>query len=244
MNKDNSTNGTSRAELKVYRTRMETRKAYDRLSRWYDFLAGPSEQRLRREGLKLLGAKSGETVLEIGYGTGHAIVSLAESVGTEGHVFGVDISTGMQRVTEKRVNAAGLASRVTLSCHDAAESLPFNSDTFDAIFLTFALELFEILEMQDVLRECRRVLKFTGRLVVVAMYAADDEADNLMQRLYRWAHRRYPRYVDCRPIPLDSFLKSEGWNIRTQQRMSTFGLPVIALLAAKPEDAESNRKER
>ncbi|MGC9467592.1 MAG: methyltransferase domain-containing protein [Anaerolineae bacterium] len=66
--------------------------AYDKLSRWYDALAGAAESSLRELGLQQLDAQYGERVLEIGFGTGHALLTLARAVGKHGHVFGIDIS--------------------------------------------------------------------------------------------------------------------------------------------------------
>ena len=39
---------------------------------------------MRKAGLELLAAKKGENILEIGFGTGHTLVALAESVGAGG----------------------------------------------------------------------------------------------------------------------------------------------------------------
>ena len=89
-----------------------------------------------------LGAKDGETVLEIGVGTGHCILALAQSVGNAGKVYGIDISEGMYDVTCARMRKAGLSGRVDLECGDAAE-LPYESDFFDAVFISFTLELFD-----------------------------------------------------------------------------------------------------
>ena len=65
------------------------------MSRWYDLLAGSSEDKYRRMGLDLLKAKPGETILEIGCGTGSSLVDLADAVGQDGTILGMDISNGM-----------------------------------------------------------------------------------------------------------------------------------------------------
>ena len=72
----------------VTRSKAEAKASYNRLSRWYDLLAGSTEKKYRDIGLEVLAARSGERVLEIGYGTGHCILSLAEAVGPTGQVCG------------------------------------------------------------------------------------------------------------------------------------------------------------
>jgi len=81
-------------------------------------------------GLKKLGVGEGETVLEIGFGTGHCILALAESLGEFGIVYGIDISEGMRQISKARVERAGLSERVVLECADAAE-IPFGDNYFD-----------------------------------------------------------------------------------------------------------------
>jgi demethylmenaquinone methyltransferase/2-methoxy-6-polyprenyl-1,4-benzoquinol methylase len=57
--------------LRVFQTKDQTRAFYNKISRVYDLLADRSEAPVRRAGLELLKARSGEKVLEIGCGTGH-----------------------------------------------------------------------------------------------------------------------------------------------------------------------------
>jgi len=64
----------------------------DRLSRWYDLLAEPLKRSFREAGLRKLAIRNGERVLEIGFGTGHALGNLARSAGSGGRVWGIDIS--------------------------------------------------------------------------------------------------------------------------------------------------------
>ena len=71
---------------RVTRPREAASASYDRMSGWYDLLARPSEKKYTELGLRMLSVQEGETVLEIGFGTGHAIVALAQSVGESGGV--------------------------------------------------------------------------------------------------------------------------------------------------------------
>jgi demethylmenaquinone methyltransferase/2-methoxy-6-polyprenyl-1,4-benzoquinol methylase len=222
----------TRSEIsRVTRSKGQAIAVYDHLSRWYDWLSASSEWPLAKLGLNRLNVSAGEIVLEIGFGTGHALLALANAVGESGRVFGIDISRGMFKVASERIARAKLIHRITLEQGDAA-ALPFETDSFDAIFISFTLELFDTPEIATVLSECRRVLKVDGRICVVAM--ARDEHENLPQRIYEWFHQCLPAYVDCRPIYVQPTLMKAGFQIQGVTRKQMWGLPVEICMAQNP----------
>ncbi len=179
-----------------------------------------------------LDIQPGEQVLEIGYGTGEALVELARSVGSGGWVTGLDLSTGMRSVTASRLRRAGLMSRVDLVRGDAV-ALPFEDDAFDAVFMSFVLELMPTGDIPVVLRECHRVLRSRGRLGVVAL--TTEEGRPLMMRLYEWGHRQFPSFLDCRPIPVTEDVKEAHFDVVVREPISIWGIPVAVVLARKME---------
>jgi ubiquinone/menaquinone biosynthesis C-methylase UbiE len=212
----------------VNRSKAQAAASYNRLSRWYDWVAGSTERKYRNLGLLALGAQPGERILEIGYGTGHCLLALAKAAGPQGKVCGIDISTGMREVALRRLKAAGLAANVDLQVGDAVH-MPFEHGSFDAVFMSFTLELFDTPEIPLVLAQCRQVLRPSGRIGLVAM--AKPERPGLAVRLYEWCHMRWPVMVDCRPIPAREMLQEAGYTIASARRLSMWGLPVDVIRA-------------
>ncbi len=201
-------------------TREQTRKNYDRLSRWYDRFAG-SEKVFTELGLQTLAAQEGERVLEIGFGTGHALAALAQQTGACGLAAGVELSPGMIAAARKRWQAEG-QGRGALVVQGDAMALPFPAATFDAVFLSFTLELFIDEEIPSVLGECRRTLKPSGRLGVVCL----AKGRSLACRLYEWGHARWPSVLDCRPIHAGKWLEQAGFDWQPVAVRKMWGLPV------------------
>ena len=204
-----------------------TRYNYDRLSRWYDWFAS-SEKHFTEIGLRMLKIQPGEKVLEIGFGAGQGLVALAHSAGETGKVYGIDLSEGMFQIAQAKIARAGLSRRVELRLGDAAR-LPFEDDFFDAIFISFTLELFDTPEIPLVLGECKRVLREDGRLGVVALEKKDCRA----VKIYEWFHARMPALVDCRPIHARKTIEAAGFELAEASEEAMWGLPVEIVIARK-----------
>lgn len=215
---------------RVTRSKAQAKASYDRLSRWYDKLVGWSEKKARKIGLTKLGANDGERILEIGFGTGHCMQALTQSVGQSGKVYGIDISEGMLRITQQRLTDAGLADRAELRCGDATQ-LPFDSNSIDAVFMSFTLELFDTPEIPLVLQECKRVLRQGGRACVVAL---SKKRETWVTKAYEWLHRKLPNYADCRPIFVQKALEAAGFHISDVTDMPWWGFLCEIVLAKKP----------
>lgn len=216
--------------LPVPRTGEEARRVYDRLSRWYGYTLGALGRRYSMMALKRLSIKEGETVLEIGFGTGHCLKAAAELVGDRGRACGIDISPGMIGKARRRLEKAGLTKRVELCCGDAT-CLPFAGGAFDAVFMSFALEVLDTPDIPKALEQVRRVLKHGGRLGSVCM--SKENGESPFVKIYEWAHNRSPKYLGSRPIYAARTLADAGFRIESREKISIFGLPAEIIVAVR-----------
>lgn len=215
--------------LRVFQSKDQTRAFYNKISRVYDLLSERSEAPVRNCALALLKAGPGESVLEIGCGTGHSLVALAKAVGANGRVFGLDLSDQMLKLAKLHVAKAGLLDRVALRRGDATR-LPWGDEGMDAVFMSFTLELFDTPEIPIVLRECRRVLRPSGRIAVAGLSKAG--AGLRAVKMYEWGHRHFPNFLDCRPIYVRAALERAGFKIQTALRKRMW-VPVEIVLGTK-----------
>lgn len=134
-------------------------------------LAGWIMRRTNRqeEVVRLLGAREGDRVLEVGYGPGELVRLLAEQVGA-GTVCGVDPSAEMRRLARARNRAAVWAGKVDLRLGTAqATGLP--DESFDKVVTVNTVALWPDLEAG--LRELRRVTR-PGGVVLVAWHGGES----------------------------------------------------------------------
>lgn len=216
---------------RVNRSRSDARRTYDRYSQWYDWISGQFERKYAEAGVEQIEVQQGDRILEIGYGTGHMLVTLAEQVGSTGKVEGIDISKGMYEMAKKRIQKSGFSDRIGIACGDAV-TLPFEPNTFDVIFMSFTLELFDTPDIPRLLRECQRVLRKGGRMGVVSLSKKGSEG--LVTRIYERLHSMFPKWIDCRPIYLAHTLTQNGFQVVKESQQPMFGLQVEIVIVTNP----------
>ena len=130
-----------------------------------DLLDHPARMRYRDPVTTLgpFGVGPGQTVLDVGCGTGTFTVEMARQVGREGRVHAVDIQAAMIDAARARIDDTGLAQRVHFH-HCGAYRLPLERDSVDVAVLIAALT--EMPQPLFALEELRRVLKPGGRLAI------------------------------------------------------------------------------
>ena len=221
-------------------------KMFDGISPRYDLLnrllSAGIDVRWRKEALRLL-AKHVQPVqvLDVATGTGDLALALANRWPLAS-VVGVDISEGMLSMGRRKIQSAGLESRLELRTGDA-ENLPFDRETYDAVTVAFGVRNFENLDKG--LAEIARVLKSGGVLMVlefsrprswIVQTAMNFYSRTLMPTLGGWlskdraAYTYLPESVAVFPEGSDfeKYLKASGLEVLETLRLS-MGIASIYL---------------
>lgn len=104
----------------------------------------------------------GETVLDVGSGTGVDAIFAAKMVGSEGAVTGIDLVPAMVARAKENAHLAGVANITFIE--SSAEKLPFPDASFDVVISNGVFNL--VIDKYTALKEVWRVLKPGGRFML------------------------------------------------------------------------------
>ena len=193
------------------------------LGRYYHNVIDPFHEPVRRQGITDLELSSGERILDVGCGSGRGMETLREAVGRDGSAVGIDVSVNMCRLASQKAPDV---------IRGDAMALPCQRDRFDAILVSFTLELFDAKERSLVLAELRRVLHPDGRICVIAPSTADPVVAPLYSRL----NDALPRLIDSRPFDVAGEIAKEGLDIVGIRRTRA---PIISVDVVIAEHAST-----
>ena len=169
----------------------------ERMAAGLDVLYRTRDVRRRRTSvLDALAAQPGDRVLDLGCGPGFYVADIAERIGPDGAVTGIDPSDAMLAMTARRTEDA---ANVTLA-EGGADAIPAEDAAFDRAVSVQVLEY--VADVPGALAELRRVLRPGGRLVLwdvdwttLSLHAVD--AERTARMLTAWdrhlAHPALPR---------------------------------------------------
>jgi ubiquinone/menaquinone biosynthesis C-methylase UbiE len=121
------------------------------------------ERALREKFLRLARIRPGETVLDVGCGTGTLAIAAARHAGSAGRVFGIDASRNMLARARRKAKKA----RQPVDFREApAQQLPFEDGSFDLVTSTVMLHHLPAKARAEAISEIARVLKPGGRAFV------------------------------------------------------------------------------
>ncbi len=153
----NKREGSKKEQVQTMFNRIAPR--YDLLNRLLSF---GIDKRWRRNVVKLLTGFRAPMILDVATGTGDLAIEICKIDPVA--VYGVDISSEMLGVAEKKITRKRLQMTVQLRQGDS-EALPFDDNFFDAVTVAFGVRNFE--DLKKGLTEMQRVLRPDGRLIVL-----------------------------------------------------------------------------
>ena len=118
-------------------------------------------------------AQVGEVCVDLGSGRGNDVIRLAEEVGENGFVYGIDISEGMISKAIANLEKFEVANAEILKAE--LENLPLESDTVNLVISNCTIN--HAANKQAVWNEVYRILKSAGRFVVSDIYATSTIAE-------------------------------------------------------------------
>jgi ubiquinone/menaquinone biosynthesis C-methylase UbiE len=134
----------------------------------YDLLVGiltlGRERSLRRKMLRPARLQPGESVLDVGCGTGSLALEAKRAVGPSGLVYGVDASPEMIARAGRKARKAGLEIAFA---NAPAQALPFPDGRFDVAVSSMMLHHLPRSSREQCAREMRRVVKPGGRALAI-----------------------------------------------------------------------------
>ncbi len=209
-----------------FTTREEILDVYQKRAGIYElavygcYLLGFPIGRYRRLAVAALAPSRGDTIVEIGCGTGMNFPLLEARVGPEGKIIGVDISEAMLSRAQNRVDRAGWAN-VDLVCSSAADYV--FQDRVDGIIATGVLTYEP--DYDDVVKRGAEALAF-GRRWVVFDYKMPSGWFRHLVPLFVWIFRPFG-------ISKDLFERTPWASIKKHLRSSKidvfyYGLIFIA----------------
>lgn len=111
---------------------------------------------------KHLELKPNLSVIDLGSGTGFPLLELAGRLGKSCTLYGIDPWTNANKRAKQKIKNYGLENVEIIEC--SAEQIPFDDDSIDLIVSNLGLNNFE--KPATVFKECKRVLKPGGKLVL------------------------------------------------------------------------------
>lgn len=147
----------------------QVEQMFDSIAHSYDLLnhllSMGIDKHWRRAAINSLKPFAPRKMLDVATGTGDFAIMSAKELQPES-LLGVDLSEGMMDVAREKVKKEGLEQTISFKQEDCMQ-LTFPDDSFDALTVAYGIRNFEDLDRG--LREMRRVLKPSGRLVIIEL---------------------------------------------------------------------------
>ncbi|TFV61913.1 methyltransferase domain-containing protein [Geodermatophilus sp. DF01-2] len=206
------------------------------LARIYDSPAVRAQRTVTR---RLLDARPGETLLDLGCGPGHLTSELAAETSGDGRFIALDRQPGMVQAAASRAVAAGVAQRCLFVLGEAT-AVPLAPGTCDGVVAVQVLEY--VPDIARALAEIHRVLRPGGRAVILdtdwrscIWHSADDTRTDTVLRA--WDEHCVHPHLPAHLLPM---ARAAGFTcaevhavplVETDTRADTYSMGMLATIA-------------
>jgi len=176
---------------------------------------------VRTDLVALLAPAPGEQILDLGTGPGEPAMTVAQKVGPNGHVTGIDLSENMIGLAAQvaRIRDIGNVDFRTMDC----SSLDFPRACFDGALSSFGFQIFT--DPESAAKEAHRVLRTTGR-IAVCVWSTGNKTPFLDAIIAPMLEHAEPDETGYLPTPYETggpgemvaFLEAAGFHRASENR--------------------------
>ena len=208
--------------MSISEARLEKNKiveVYSGIAPIYDLWGRLTETRARIRSLELANIKNGEAILEVAPGTGMTFQEILKA-NPDGRNVGVDITPAMLEKARMKAAKTG-SSNYQLLIGDAYH-LEFPDGEFDLVMNNYMFDLLPEKDFIPVLRQFKRVLKPTGRIILINM----TKREHFYQRFWETVYQINPAWLGgCRGVLAAQAIHAAGFANLRRETISQFGFP-------------------
>lgn len=211
-------------------TRAQAKRFYDRFGSKQDSQSFYEDQALD-ELIAHADFAHAHSLFELGCGTGRfALRLLSSQLPADATYVGMDLSDTMIALAQQRL--ASYANRADVVHSEGNMQFPLGDQSVDRVVATYVFDLLADTDIEQTIREARRVLSPGGKLCLVSLSQGVNFASHLVCRLWSGLFRLHaPLVGGCRPIRLSPFFKPAQWSVDYHHVLTQFGVPSEVLIA-------------
>jgi demethylmenaquinone methyltransferase/2-methoxy-6-polyprenyl-1,4-benzoquinol methylase len=159
---DSREGGISMFDTAVVRQRYSKMAGVYEMYATFGKLFGVATDAWRRKAVRALHLQPGNTVLDVGCGTGLNFPVLQEAVGPKGRIVGVDLTPAMLAKAQSKIERHGWHNIELIAADVTQDEVPIG---MDGILSAYAMQLIPDHDM--VIEKCVQALRSGGRLVIL-----------------------------------------------------------------------------